>query len=542
MAYPKNRVVDIALETESVYNEARAKILDFGKNPPGTVMAWEIIEEQKTVFTQDVFEFQSREPVVVSRFAVTLPGSWESRGITFNHAPVEPVVSGNTSTWELRNLAPIEREDFSPSISALAPRLALSYYPPPGTANLQAIKDWSAASSWLSSMVDPPAEVTDAIRAKARELTANSPGELARIAAIARFVQQTNYVEIALNVARGGGITPRPAADSLAKNYGDCKDKATLMRALLKAAGSDSFLTTITSGDRTYVRPEWPSSAQFNHAIIAIRVSDGINLPAVIPESPVGRLLMFDPTSRFTPLGDLPESEQASYALVIAGTQGALLKMPMLPLDSRRVETTIDATMDTDGRLQARLNRQYFGQAGTSLRGVERLLGNDDVKKIFEAAFTRRVGGTTLTRVATEDAPEAHRITVNVDLAAERFGVAQGKLLLVRPGLLSNTSEYFFSTRQRTTPIRLSAALRRDAIHIQVPAGFQPDEIPPAQNFESPYGKLAATWSVKDGELVMEETIEISDTVAPAAEFSKVRDFFDLLAGVQNAPVVFVRQ
>ena len=84
--------------------------------------------------------------------------------------------------------------------------------------------------------------------------------------------------------------------------------------------------------------------------------------------------------------------------------------------------------------------------------------------------------------------------------------------------------------------------MRSDAIHIKVPPGFQADEIPPAQNFESPYGRLAAKWSVKDGELVLEETIEFSDTVAPAAEFPKVRDFFDRVAGVQSAPVVFVRQ
>jgi Domain of Unknown Function with PDB structure (DUF3857)/Transglutaminase-like superfamily len=541
MAYPKNRVVDIALETENVYDEARAKLLDFGKNPPGTVMAWEVTEEKKTVFTQDGFEFQGRDPVLLSRFAITLPGSWESRGIVFNHAPVEPVVSGNASTWELRNLPPIEREDFSPSISALAPRLALSYFPPPGTPNLQGMKNWSAVSSWLAPMVDPPAAVTDSIRAKARELTGNSPGELGRIAAIATFVQQTNYVEIALNVERGGGVTPRPAGDSLAKNYGDCKDKATLMRALLKAAGIDSYLTTITAGDRTYVRPEWASPAQFNHAIIAIRVSDAIQLPAVIPQTPLGRLLMFDPTSRFTQLGDLPESEQASYALVIAGPRGDLLEMPSLPLDSRRVETAIDATMDADGRLQAHLNRQYFGQAGTRLRGVQRLLGNDDVKKIFETAFTRRVGGATVSHVAAQDSPEDHRISVNLDLAADRFGVAQGKLLLVRPGLLSNTSEYSFSTRRRTTPMRVAAALRSDSIHIKVPAGFQADEIPRALQVDSPYGKLTAKWSVKDGEIVLDQTIEIHETIAPAEEFPKVRDFFDQIAGAQSAAVVFVK-
>jgi hypothetical protein len=234
----KNRILDVALSRDYTYDEARAKVLEFGAAPPGSVLAWEITEEEKTVFTQDEFWFQGREPVLTSRFTLTLPAGWETRGTTFNHERVERQESGSTSTWELRNLTWIEKEDYSPPATSLMPRLAVSYFPPSGNAaGLPRLNDWTAVSTWLSTLVDPPAEVTDAIRAKARALTMNADSDLAKIQAIGAFVQQTNYVEVSLNVTRGGGYTPHRAEESLARNYGDCKDKATLVRSLLKAVG-----------------------------------------------------------------------------------------------------------------------------------------------------------------------------------------------------------------------------------------------------------------------------------------------------------------
>jgi hypothetical protein len=40
----------------------------------------------------------------------------------------------------------------------------------------------------------------------------------------------------------------------------------------------------------------------------------------------------------------------------------------------------------------------------------------------------------------------------------------------------------------------------------------------------------------------MTQTLEIRETVAPVSDFAKVRDFFDQVGGVQNAPVVLVKQ
>jgi hypothetical protein len=536
--YAKNRVIDVALSRDYVYDEARARVLECGAAAPGSVFAWEVTEEEKSVFTQTGFSFQQQSPVLISRYILNLPPAWEARGIVFNHEKLEPQVSSGAYTWELRNLPWIEREDYSPSFSALAPRLVVSFFPPADNrGGLQGLKDWTAP------MFDPPAAVTDTVRAKALQLTANAPAGLDKIRAIAAFAQQVNYVEVSLNVSRGGGITPKSASDSLARNYGDCKDKATLMRALLKAVGIDSYLVTISADDRTFVRQEWASPGQFNHAIIAVKVSDAITFPTVIADSSLGRLLIFDPTDSITPVGSLPTEEQGSYALVIAANGGALLKMPLLAASANRIDAAVEATMNANGGLSARLQRQYFGQSGIPLRAVDKLRGHEELQKRFERGFTRRLGGVTIKSVAIEGAADENRLAVDVDLTAERFGqMMQDRLLIVRPGTLSSGGEYFFTSRKRSSPVKLEADLRHDSIKVKLPDGFKLDELPAPAKVESAYGSIQATWAVHDGEIVMEQTLEIRDMVAPASDFAQVRDFFDKVAGVESAPVVLIRQ
>jgi hypothetical protein len=68
------------------------------------------------------------------------------------------------------------------------------------------------------------------------------------------------------------------------------------------------------------------------------------------------------------------------------------------------------------------------------------------------------------------------------------------------------------------------------------------DELPEAAKIESRYGTLQAEWKIREGEIVMEETLEVRETIAPASEYPHVRAFFDQVAGAQGAPVVLVRR
>jgi hypothetical protein len=546
ITFAKDRIVDFAMQ-EGVYEELRLKTLQCNCPQPGSIFAWEVIEEEKTVFTQYQYSFQEESPVLTSRFTLTLPAGWEVKSTLFNHGPqdpMEPRISGSTYSWEMRSLGPIEREDYSPSLSSRTPRLAVSYFPPSDNpAGLRGLKDWAAVSLWLTPLVDPPAEASADIRTKAAQLTAGASTEIEKIRAIAAFVQGTRYVEIALNLTRGGGYTPRRADDVLAKSYGDCKDKATLMRALLKAAGISAYLTTVTAEDRTYVRPEWASPMQFNHAIVAVQVSDAVTAPTIVESKTLGRLLIFDPTDSLTPVGDLPRDEQDSYALVVAAANGALIKLPLLTAASNRVESSIEGVLDANGQLDARVERRYFGQAGIAMSSIEKRSGSAELKKRLERSYSRRVPGTALSNVSSETRAAENALSIHLKLSVDRFGqIMQRRLLVVRPGLLTSGGEYAFTSKQRTAPVELEMDLRKDSIHITIPPGFKADELPAPQKIESAYGTLETKWTVKDDDISMQETLEIRETVVPAAEYPKVREFFDAVAGAHAAAVVFVKQ
>jgi len=537
--YGKERFIDTSVGDDSV--EVRSKTLNPGEDfRAGSVFAYEVIEEEKSVFTQTVYPFQGRQPVLVSRFIASLPPGWEVSGQVFNRTAVQPQASGNTHTWELRNLPWIEPEEASPHFRAIAPWLALTFYPSSGNATLRALKDWPAVSAWLAELSEAQSLVTPAIQSKASQLTSGADDVLARIRAIATFVQRTKYVSIQMNLTRGGGYVPHRADDVLVKNYGDCKDKANLMKALLKAVGIESYLTAIYSGTRDFVKPEWPSTYQFNHMIIAVSVPPEVQLGTVLDHPALGRLLIFDPTDPHTPLGGLDEEEQGSHALVIAGSKGALIRVPMLPASANRTESDAVAQMTPDGATQAKVATRFYGQAASSMRSLVQRQADDDLKRLIEGALTRRLGGLTLNRLAHNE--DAGQFNFEVDFSARQFGqIMQGRLLIVRPGALLSGSGRVFPAAERKLPIKLSAEVRRDKVSIQLPAGFKIDEMPDAISLDTPYGRYTASWKAQSGHVAFEQTLELRDLTAPASDYAKVREFFEHVAGAANGAVVLIR-
>lgn len=543
--YGKDRVMDAALDRDAIYDEARMKMIAPGDDwQTGGVFAYEIIEEEKTVFTQYLYSFQSNLPVLQSRFVLSLLPGWEAKGQILNHKGGDGYSNaGGAHTWELRDLPWFDDEEYSPAWHALMPRLALTYFPSDSRAGLRPLTDWAAVSGWMSALSGAQSQLTPSLQSKAAQLTANAPAPLDKIRAIAAFVQRTNYISVQMNLTRGGGYTPHRADEVLAKNYGDCKDKANLMKALLAAAGIDSHLVAIFSGARDYVRPEWPSTMQFNHMIIAVRPPAGLRLPAIADHPSLGRLLFFDPTDPYTPVGDLPDDEQGSHALVIAGDRGALVRVPRAPAAANRIASETTAVMDAGGGIAAKASRQYFGQSARYLRAMLRDSDEAAIRKSFERVLTRQLGGLTLQTVQPVDDADAGRLDIGLAFTALQFGkLMQNRLLILAPGAMFAGARYSLPAAERKLPVKLDAQMRQDRVSIQLPAGFQVDELPDPVHIESDYGEFRANWKAAAGTVEMEQSLEVYDFVAPAAGYAQVRAFFERANGAASAAVVLVKK
>lgn len=538
-SYDKKLVLDIISDPDDVYNEYRIKRIDASDDADaGYVFGYTAIAEDRPIYFQEKWISYRGLPTLLSRYVLNLPSGWTATGVTFNSEPIAPQVSGSTYTWELRNLPFIKYEPMAPSIVNIVPWVAISYGP--SAANAKSFADWADVTRWTTAIYEPQVIVDDAVAAKARELTANAKTELEKIRAIAAFVQNLQYISIDIGVGSGNGYRPRPSNLVLGRGYGDCKDKANLMRALLRAIKIDAYPIAIFLGDPTFVRLEWASPSQFNHCIIAVRVSDGTDAPTVINHEKLGRLLIFDATDPYTLIGDLPEELQGSYGLIIAGENGGLATMPVLPSEANLLDRRIEVSLAPDGTIAGTIRERSTGQSSSYERGLLRSLSAVDYGKMLEQWLTRGATGAKLVKFLPTDKREEAMFDLDVEFSAPRYGQLMQKLLVFKPAIVDRRNALWLTEPTRKQPVILDSAAIRETVVFSLPGGFTVDETPENVSLEMPFGKYSTTYEVKDNKLTFKRAITLNRAKIPADKYASVRDFFAKMREAEQSPVVLI--
>jgi hypothetical protein len=547
--YGKDETLDVAQVANDIYNQVRKKVIIAADDVNDEeVFGYQSVREERTIFSHDAWAFQllfdeQALPAVVSRYVLNLPSGWKASSVTFNREEIKPVVNGNSYVWELRDLPPHLEEELSPAMSNIVPRLAVSYFPDKSNPNLKTFANWNEVAAWMQELEDPQMTVNDILAAKAKELTANAKTELEKIQAIGRYVQNIQYISIQTNIARGGGYRPHAATEVFTKSYGDCKDKANLMRAMLSVLKINSYMVSIYSGDPTYVRAEWASPGQFNHCIIAVKVSDETSAATVVKHPALGRLLIFDPTDDSVPVGDLPLHEQGSLALIDAKESNELLRMPVTPPDSNRLEREAEVVLASDGSLQGTIKELSRGHLAARFRGQFRALSRSDYNKMVEDWLASGVGGAKASKIEPEDFHAEGRFGLNVDFAATSYGqLMQGRLLVFKPAIVSRNDYLALSETKRTRPVQLWARAFSERVRIKLPAGFVVDETPDAEKVETPFGAYSSSYEIKDGHLIFSRRLTQQPALVPVEQYAAVRDFFKRIREADMRPVVLLRK
>lgn len=278
---------------------------------------------------------------------------------------------------------------------------------------------WEEVGRWYAALEKDRRVPSPEVRAKAKDLTKGLNSDLDKTQALYDFVAQNfRYVSLSLGLAR---YQPQAAADILRNQYGDCKDKNTLLAALLEAEGIHSSTVLINTFRK--LDPDVPSPSQFNHAITLV---------------PIGKdPIWLDTTAEVAPFGLIAYPIRKKQALVIPpGGTPHLEESPEAPFVPDKVLTEIVGKVDDTGRLNATIRYSVRGDAEIVERSIFRGIPAAQWDKAVER-MNQGLGGEVSNVKVSELLATREPFTISYDVSKENFLDGSKKKIQLRLPLAS---------------------------------------------------------------------------------------------------------
>jgi hypothetical protein len=345
---------------------------------------------------------------------------------------------------------------------------------------------WAGLSRTFSELVEPRAAVTPELKTLVAGLVRDKTSRWNRIRSLAEFVQKKIiYLELTLDKDSLAGCRPRPAADVLRDRLGDCKDKATLLVALLRATGDDGHVVFVRANAPLAIDPEWPTN-EFDHAIVGIAVdADTPDWWPIAPFGALGRLVLFDPTNPNIPLGCLPSADQGGQVLAIAPADGGLAVAPGDPAGYAGLNRATTVAISLDGRAEVRCEERYQGTMAATQEQMRQTLGTEKYAQEIERRLNRGQLQTRDLKWTADWDPVAARSTLTLTFRIDHLGRRVGRDEMLLTSLLSWISLQLTPWKTKFDGVSwLPMADFEEVIHIALPAGSSVAELPSAVHLE----------------------------------------------------------
>jgi tetratricopeptide (TPR) repeat protein/transglutaminase-like putative cysteine protease len=276
-----------------------------------------------------------RVPVAHSRVEFDAPSALPLHTGTLGQADMQPVrvqSDGRVKiTYDMGRMEGIDpSESYLPPDAARYPQIRFS-----------TAASWQSIASEYGKIVDSRATPA-AVQAIVDQITAGKSSVAEKEAALLDYLdREVRYTGIEFG---GAAIIPHEPAETLAKKYGDCKDKATLLVTMLRAAGIPAYVAMLNAGEPMDVPDAFPGMGVFNHAIVYVP-----GTPAAKKNKQAVPDLWIDATDRYARMGQLPIADQGRLALIARAETTGLQKIPEAPSKENLLFETRVLTLSENG-------------------------------------------------------------------------------------------------------------------------------------------------------------------------------------------------
>ncbi|MFL5388275.1 MAG: DUF3857 domain-containing protein [Myxococcales bacterium] len=391
----------------------------------------------------------------------------------------------------------------------------------PGSSDLYAYvhvstyANWDDVSRFYWGLVKDQLKVTDEIRAAAQEAIRNAgPDEASRIRGVYDYVvSNTRYVALEFGIH---SFKPYPVETILSRRFGDCKDKASLMHAMLESIGIDSRLVLLRTRRMGNLDRGPASLAIFDHAILYVPKYD----------------LYLDGTAEFHGSRELPGDDRGADALVIEpdGKGAKLRRVPEGKASDNFDETRVRVALEADGSASIDLTARTSGPFTAELRRT--FESPDERSHRAEEQLSRTVyPGVKVTSVEVSDPHDIESAFVaKFRGRVTGYASSSGAGLRFAPfGQQRSYVESYAQLSRRTLPQRLpSAHSFTVGAEIDLPSGWSA-VLPEDSQETGPHGRYSLHYAKDGGKVTAQLEIELRGGQVAPEQYSSFRSFLSRL-------------
>ncbi len=494
-----------------MYYDSRAKVLSFPALAVGDVL--ELVyrlddtaqENLLSDYWGEVESVQGVYPKLRYQYLVDMP---KERTLYWN-AKKSPGVAHATEAlegsrvlyrWSARDVSKVVPEPGMPGWAEVATLLHVSTY-----------KTWEQVGRYYWGLVRDQLTPNDELRQTVEQVLkgVDRKDELAVVRAVYNFVvTNTRYVALEFGIH---GYKPYRVDRVLARRFGDCKDKASLIHSMLKVAGVDSKLVLLRMRNLGTIGEEPASLAAFNHAIVYVPKFD----------------LYMDGTAEFHGARELPSADRVANVLIVEPDgKSTFLTTPEAKAEDNATRLTMEVTLKPDGSADVKGATTVSGQSAPDYRRAYRAAATR--KSTFERAWAQSFPGLTVHEVGLSDTSLLDNdVAVDFRMAIPRYSeVGAGALRFLPFGTGRTYQQAYASLAERRFDLVLQSPwMNSFALRYVLPAGYSVAELPSAVEEKTPFGHVRLSYRVEGNALVADGEVALSVARVKAEDYAAFREF-----------------
>lgn len=519
-----------------MYSDIRVKHLPVPNLRPGDILefSFAIHNAKPLIPNQFWFEYKFSKQVILLDYSLAL--SWPSAKPVLIHAsdkftPEIAEANGRkTYSFHYQNLSiPDDAEKKKDKNAKPHPA------PDPDQENkpdiqLTTFQSWKNLATTIDAMFSDRAKSTGEIDAKVASLIKGKTTDEEKISAIYRFVaQEYRYISISLGIGR---LQPHSAETVFSNHFGDCKDKHTLLAAMLTSAGYKPHALLIGSARK--LDPDIPSPAQFDHVITAVETPNATDKD---------HLLILDSTPELARAGYLFPMLRAKKALLVGGPRnGDIIETSANPLNPMHRRLAVDAKINDLGKITAKIAFTFRDDSEPFLRQLYNATSRNNWNQLtqqisYSLGYAGEVENAMIADPLLLDQP----FQISYDYSREDYITWSGTGGSVHLPLIPIMDTTYDASEMPTKPIPLDGPIDvQFTATVTFPNGATATPLAPVDTVRS-FGEYHARYALKQNILTISRSLKLHLRELPLHDLESFRAFTRTVADDQNAELQVTR-